>query len=355
MRFTRLSSIMSRIEPDGERALVRLLGVGGVEHPSTPYELRLGDELIPCPPEDDRFESRLKAVLRRHVVERCIYAVDLDPLAVELCRLSLWIETMDRTLPFGFLDHKIKCGNALIGAWFDQFCHYPAMAWKNREGGDKNHNNGVHFEKNARTQAIKAFVKNKLTPDLKLFLQGRNLFQSGPARRIGRDARRRFRRAGEDALHAGTRHGGTGSRAYREELLGSPSWRSLKHTMDLWCACWFWPADEIEHAPLPSAFAAPPEETVAVADRIATEMRFFHWELEFPDVFREEGSGFDCGPWQPALGHRFKPISKEFFSNIDPLYRSYGKQEALTRCSRKPLWRVTGWNTTPDFVPSPTT
>ena len=116
-----------RIEPDGERALVRLLGIegGGVigegaraesgsgeegEGSGAASDLRLGDELIPCPPDDERFEPRLKAVLRRHVVERCIYAVDLDPLAVELCRLSLWIETMDRTLPFGFLDHKVKCG-----------------------------------------------------------------------------------------------------------------------------------------------------------------------------------------------------------------------------------------------------
>ena len=39
------------------------------------------------------------------MVEQCLYGVDLDPLAVELCRLSLWIETMDRELPFSFLDH----------------------------------------------------------------------------------------------------------------------------------------------------------------------------------------------------------------------------------------------------------
>ena len=57
------------------------------EGAGAPAELGLGDELIPCPPDDDRFEPRLKAVLRRHVVERCIYAVDLDPIAVELCRL----------------------------------------------------------------------------------------------------------------------------------------------------------------------------------------------------------------------------------------------------------------------------
>ena len=151
----------------------RRSGDGEVEGSDAPAEFGLGDELIPCPPDDDRFEPRLKAVLRRHVVERCIYAVDLDPLAVELCRLSLWIETMDRTLPFGFLDHKVKCGNALIGAWFDQFRHYPVMAWKNREGGDKNHTNGVHFKQGARTAGNQGVREGQAqAPDLEALSPG---------------------------------------------------------------------------------------------------------------------------------------------------------------------------------------
>ena len=123
-----------RIEAKGNQSLVWMLGLKTGKNDDGE---RLGDEQIPCTPDHPDFESRLKARLRRHVVERCIYAVDLDPLAVELCRLSLWIETMDRDLPFGFLDHKVKCGDALVGAWFDQFQHYPAMAWKNREGATR--------------------------------------------------------------------------------------------------------------------------------------------------------------------------------------------------------------------------
>ena len=259
------------------------------EGSGAPVGLGLDVELIPCPPDDDRFEPRLKAVLRRHVVERCLYAVDLDPLAVELCRLSLWIETMDRTLPFGFLDHKVKCGNALIGAWFDQFRHYPVMAWKNREGGDKNHTNGVHFEQDARSKAIKAFVKDELKPDLELFLQGADLYQE--------DLLEESLAVHDEALavladmHAlPVQDAAERARIYRERLLGSPAWRSFKRAMDLWSACWFWPAEEIEWAPLPSTLIDPSEETGAVAERIAAEMRFFHWELEFPDVFREAGS-----------------------------------------------------------------
>ena len=290
---------------------------------------RLSDEQIPCPPDDPDFEPRLKARLRRHVVERCIYAVDLDPLAVELCRLSLWIETMDRELPFGFLDHKVKCGNALVGAWFDQFQHYPAMAWKNREEGDKNHSNGVHFTKNARGKAIKAFHKERLTPDMKRFLEGATLFQE--------DLLEAAATAHDDALEVlaymhdlPIQDAAERADVYREELLGSKEWRSLKDAMDLWCACWFWPANEIDHAPLPTSFADPPEGTRAVAKEVAARHRFFHWELEFPDVFSEAGAGFDAmvgnPPWETL-----QPNSKEYFSNIDPLYRAYGKQEALRK------------------------
>ena len=82
-----------------------------------------------------RFAERVKALLRRHVVERCIYGVDINPLAVELARVSLWVETLDPELPFSFLDHKIKVGNSLVGCWLDRVEDYPLKAWE-REGGD---------------------------------------------------------------------------------------------------------------------------------------------------------------------------------------------------------------------------
>ena len=98
--------------------------------------------------------------------------------------------------------------------------------------------------------------------------------------------------------------------------------------MDLWCACWFWPADELEIAPLPRPSLAAGSDASRREAASRRKKRFFHWELEFPDVFRAAGSGFDAmlgnPPWETL-----QPNSKEFFSNIDPLYRSYGKQEAL--------------------------
>ncbi len=311
-----------RVADRGDRSVVSLLsprtaGGGDVE--------TLGQELVPCRPDDPSFEPRLKAVLKRYVVERCIYGVDLDPLAVELCRLSLWIETMDRTLPFSFLDHKVKCGNSLVGAWFDQFLHYPVMAWKNREGGDKSHSNGVHFQKDARGKAFKAFLTEKVTPDLRRLLEGRTLFSEdllGQATAVHDDALAALSRLHDLPVQDSAER----SRLYREELVGSPAHQSLKAALDLWCACWFWPADELDHAPLPTTLANPAPATRAVSTRIAADYRFFHWELEFPDVFRDRGSGFDTvlgnPPWDIA-----KPNSKEFFSNLDPLYRGLGNPE----------------------------
>ena len=314
-------------EAPADRSLVRLLGVQG-DGPEG-----LGEELIPCPADDERFEDLTKAVLRRYVVERCIYAVDLDPLAVELCRLSLWIETMDKSLPFGFLDHKVKCGNSLIGAWFDEFAHYPAMAWKNREGGDKAHTNGVHFAKDARGKAIKAFAEETLKPELKLVLQGEDLFQADSLA-LASETHAQAMTVIDEMHELPVQNTDERARLYRDELLASSAWSALKDAMDLWAACWFWPADEIDVAPSPRAFLSPSDETRAAAQRVAADMRFFHWELEYPDVFRQGGgdasAGFDAilgnPPWDIA-----KPVSKEFFSNIDPLYRSYGKQEAIRR------------------------
>ena len=315
-----------RIHEQGDRAVVALLTGPGVSGDS---DERLCEELLPCRPDDELFEPRLKAVLRRHVVERCIYGVDLDPLAVELCRLALWVETMDRTLPFSFLDHKVKCGNGLVGAWFDQFQHYPAMAWRNREGGDKGHSIGVHFEKNARTKAIKTFVKETLTSDLVDAITGQVWMGEEQIEAPGKIHDEAV--AVLEELHALPMvDAAERARLYRERLLGSESWQQLKAAFDRWCACWFWPADRLDCTPLPSSFASPSEETATLAAELAAKKHFFHWELEFPDVFQAEDAGFHAvlgnPPWEIA-----KPNSKEFFSNIDPLYRSYGKQDALRK------------------------
>ena len=70
---------------------------------------------------------------RRRVVEACIYGVDLNPLAVELAKLSLWLVTIAADQPLNFLDHHLRCGNSLIGARLDQLGGIPEK--KRRQAG----------------------------------------------------------------------------------------------------------------------------------------------------------------------------------------------------------------------------
>jgi hypothetical protein len=55
-------------------------------------------------------------LIKRMVMKRCIYGVDLNPMAVELAKLSLWLDSFTLGAPLSFLDHHLKCGNSLIGA-----------------------------------------------------------------------------------------------------------------------------------------------------------------------------------------------------------------------------------------------
>lgn len=54
-------------------------------------------------------------IARRLIAERCLYGVDLNPLAVELAKLSIWLITLAKDRPFGFLDHNLRCGDSLLG------------------------------------------------------------------------------------------------------------------------------------------------------------------------------------------------------------------------------------------------
>ena len=57
-------------------------------------------------------------LLKRHVLKRCIYGVDLNPMAVELAKVSLWLDAFTIGAPLSFLDHHLRCGNSLVGATF---------------------------------------------------------------------------------------------------------------------------------------------------------------------------------------------------------------------------------------------
>ena len=63
----------------------------------------------------DAEADELLLLARREITEHCLYGVDINPLAVEMAKLSLWLITMDTERPFGFLDDRLKCGDSLLG------------------------------------------------------------------------------------------------------------------------------------------------------------------------------------------------------------------------------------------------
>ena len=300
-----------------------------------------GEELLPFPPDDeargDTFAERVKALLRRHVVERCIYGVDINPLAVEFARVSLWIETFDERLPFSFLNHKVKVGNALVGCWLDRVEDYPLKAWE-REGGDGK--NGP------RSQRIEEFLKGekignrrsgdgRIKREMREVIEGRFTGQPSlfPDERTTTESVVAQARADYERLHdMPTGSPDARENYYREHVEGSEPVRRLKRAMDEWCAVWFWPTDEesLSHVPTPLTFHADIPARSTLIAHLASEIKFFHWELEFPDVFTKDRAGFDATignpPWDVI-----KPNSQEFFTEFDPLYRTYDKQAAVRK------------------------
>jgi hypothetical protein len=305
-----------------------------------PRDGKADEELVPFPPDDPQrghtYEDRIKALLRRHVVERCIYGVDLNPLAVEFARVSLWVETLDTELPFSFLDHKIKVGNALVGCWLDRVLDYPLTAWE-REGGDG--------KDGPRTRQIEEFLKgckvgNKRSGDgrikqemrevIRTLVQGQRVLFEDPEATPSSVFEKHHDLYVEG--HSIPISDQDERELHYREMAERPLFQRLLRAMNEWCAVWFWPADpeSVACVPTPLTFHKPSEDRAEITDHLASEIKFFHWELAFPDVFTPERSGFDAmignPPWDVM-----KPNSQEFFTDFDPLYRTYDKQAALRK------------------------
>ena len=210
-------------------------------------------------PTGRQLSERIKARLRRHVVERCIYGVDINPLAVELARVSLWIATLDPDLPFSFLDHKIKVGNSLVGCWLDRVEDYPLKAWE-REGGDGKNGD--------RTGRIETFLKgekvgNRRRGDGSIKMEMRNVIDTGfPTYRsfpemmiIAAQWSIGFVANSRSCTTLPTTTPMCGKGTTGTIILANPA-RRAQAAMDEWCAVWFWPTDEesLHHVPTPVRF-----------------------------------------------------------------------------------------------------
>ncbi len=265
-------------------------------------------------------EAVIRAALRR-VASRCIYGVDINPMAAELARVALAMEAMEPGKPLAFLDQNIRVGNSLLGTTPALLAAgIPETAFKPIEGDDKKVAAALK-KQNAEEQAGQGDLFS---------LGGIPVSNAALAKRAEHIARELPDNL-ED-LHV---------RQQREalELAASAELRQQKLLADAWCAAFVQPKIEesrptaITQAALES-FAdgggtlesAAAEELVAGLTR---QYRFFHWHIEYPHIFR---TGENVGGVDPATGwaggfscvignppwERVKLQEQEFFAARSP-------------------------------------
>ena len=241
----------------------------------------------------------------RDVVRRCIYGVDRNTLAVEICKVGLWMESIEPGLPLTFLESHVRCGNSLIGTsralMGDQV---PDAAWAVLEGDDRK-----------VTQSLKRRNRDEIAGQKHLLFEPR--IEAGTL---------------DDAMRAVEQAPDTDIASLAEKqgewkaLLASPAFEHEKLVADAWCAAFLWPKDELgpvaEAAPTTAAWLAlrdedvPPSPVlVETTRRIVEDYGLFHWELAFPHVFARGGFDVVLGnpPWE-----RVKLQEKEFFAKREP-------------------------------------
>ncbi|MGV9559200.1 Eco57I restriction-modification methylase domain-containing protein [Streptomyces sp. NPDC003522] len=220
------------------------------------------------------------------VVARCIYGVDLNPMAVELAKVSLWLEALEPGKPLGFLDAHVKHGNGLIGATPKLLADgVPDDAFKPIEGDDKKYAAGLVKRNKAQRGGQDELLFDTDT------LPGNDRYAAELAR---------ITTAPADSLEQ-VRAQESAYRAYVE----ATAYVQDLHAADAWCAAFVWPKREgAPEAPTDQVFralrrreqSAVPDATHAEILELRDQYRFFHWHLEFPEVFAVPESGARVQP-----------------------------------------------------------
>jgi len=239
------------------------------------------------------------------------------------------VETLDRRLPFTFLDHKLRCGDSLVGTWLDQFRDYPLMAF-DRESPDKKGKwtHGVSHAVNTWHDVLKAKRADAIGEQADVLSGQLRIDGAAATDEELKAAVERVRRLYRELRAVPAGRPDERARIWRERIHTDAAMEKVREAFDTWCAIWFWPLDRLDLLPTPATFFSLSAEARDIVKEVRDRYRFLHWELEFADVFTGPDAGFDAvvgnPPWEIL-----KPNSKEFFSNHDPLFRAYGKQQAL--------------------------
>jgi hypothetical protein len=234
----------------------------------------------------------------RDVITHCIYGVDKNPLAVELARVALWIESHDSEKPLTFLDHRIKCGDSLVGILNLDVLKtgIPDDTFAPLSTDDKE---------------IANSLKKRNRSECRSLASGQMRLPFAPAQVVAAlGSKHHDIEAIADDSPAAVRE----KKNRYERLLADPKRLRLIEACDLWTAAFFQrftPELLKSHAAITTdvvtdhlAELAHPQ-ALAAAQALAVENRFFHWPLEFPEVFHPSPhrSGGESTPPSPkALG-----------------------------------------------------
>lgn len=254
----------------------------------------------------------------REVTGRCIYGVDVNPLAAELAKVSLWMEALEPGRPLTFLDAQIKVGNALVGTTPALLAGgLPDEAFKPIEGDDKKITSALAKQNKAeRSSQGSLFDVDVVSANTELG-EKLNDVVATPALSLS-DVHVQQQRL----------------RAYE----GSEKYRMQRLAADAWCAAFVWPKASgaptaITHRTVVELLdgndGIPERSRVEIA-RLAAEYRFFHWHLEFPHIFPTAPAVDDsvnpatgwAGGFSAVIGNppweRVKLQEQEFFAARDP-------------------------------------
>lgn len=258
---------------------------------------RIGTELAKIRTGEDQPTPTAMRQAVRDVIRECIYGVDKNPLAVELCKVALWLEAHNPGEPLNFLDHKIKCGDAIVGLAHKEELERGIAdeAFKALPGDDKTiatgfrkRNTEERKQKDQLTMDYSTDVNDAVNKAIEQFQLFKNLPERTPEEIEAKQ--RKFM-----------------------ELNKGTTYARLKSLADMQVAQFFIPktADQKSYICTDATYrkylrekTIPTGMPPAKAEALAQEKGFFHYFLEFPEVFAEsknpegtEGSqegGFDC-------------------------------------------------------------
>src|SRR5579885_3334464 len=214
----------------------------------------------------------------RDVVSHCIYGVDINPMAVELCKVSLWMEAIEPAKPLSFLDAHIQCGNSLLGATPALLRNgIPDEVFEPIEGDDKK----ICAEFKKRNKQLRAGQQSLFREDREdaIWEQQGTLMNS----------MLQLEEMREDTVEELHR-----KESFFKDLVQSGVYTNALLWANAWCAAFVWKKTAEMRPPItdeefrdigknPHTLPAWRKEEI---ERLARQYRFFHWHLAFPDVFR---------------------------------------------------------------------